>query len=90
VGGLHTVYTKLKRLDIQPLVCNVDQVRALRSLGAIQPGVNRCKLIGELLWPEQNGIPFILQKLLTSRRFMRIAPTAGNHDAKMQIMQIFH
>ncbi|KFD48486.1 hypothetical protein M513_10620 [Trichuris suis] len=45
VGGLHTVYTKLKRLDIVPIVCNVEQVRALRSIGAIQPGVNRCKLI---------------------------------------------
>uniref|UniRef100_A0A3P8RZU2 SKI/SNO/DAC domain-containing protein n=1 Tax=Amphiprion percula TaxID=161767 RepID=A0A3P8RZU2_AMPPE len=31
VGGLHTVYTKLKRLDIRPVVCT--------------PGVNRCKLI---------------------------------------------
>jgi SKI/SNO/DAC family len=28
VGGLHTVYTKLKRLDIVPLVCNVEQVIA--------------------------------------------------------------
>jgi hypothetical protein len=45
VGGLHTVYTKLKRLDIVPIVCNVEQVRVLRGLGAIQPGVNRCKLI---------------------------------------------
>ncbi|OWR45780.1 putative dachshund, partial [Danaus plexippus plexippus] len=45
VGGLHTVYTKLKRLDIVPLVCNVEQVRILRGLGAIQPGVNRCKLL---------------------------------------------
>uniref|UniRef100_A0A1A8U6H4 Dachshund d n=1 Tax=Nothobranchius furzeri TaxID=105023 RepID=A0A1A8U6H4_NOTFU len=45
VGGLHTVYTKLKRLDIAPVVCNVEQVRILRGLGAIQPGVNRCKLI---------------------------------------------
>jgi len=45
VGGLHTVYTKCKRLDIHPLVCNVEQVRVLRGLGAIQPGVNRCKLI---------------------------------------------
>ena len=26
VGGLHTVYTKLKRLSITPLVCNVEQV----------------------------------------------------------------
>ncbi|XP_022236712.1 dachshund homolog 1-like isoform X3 [Limulus polyphemus] len=45
VGGLHTVYTKLKRLDITPIVCNVEQVRLLRGLGAIQPGVNRCKLL---------------------------------------------
>ena len=45
VGGLHTVYTKLKRLDIVPVVCNVEQVRILRGLGAIQPGVNRCKLL---------------------------------------------
>ncbi|KAM8851814.1 dachshund c isoform 1-T1 [Synchiropus picturatus] len=47
VGGLHTVYTKLKRLDITPVVCNVEQVRVLRGLGAIQPGVNRCKLISK-------------------------------------------
>jgi hypothetical protein len=45
IGGLHTVYTKLKRLEIIPIVCNVEQVRILRSLGAIQPGVNRCKLL---------------------------------------------
>eukprot|EP00057_Strongylocentrotus_purpuratus_P012228 XP_011666702.1 PREDICTED: dachshund homolog 1 isoform X4 [Strongylocentrotus purpuratus] len=45
VGGLHTVYTKLKRLSITPVVCNVEQVRILRGLGAIQPGVNRCKLL---------------------------------------------
>jgi hypothetical protein len=45
VGGLHTVYTKLKRLEIIPIVCNVEQVRILRGLGAIQPGVNRCKLL---------------------------------------------
>ncbi|PIO72773.1 SKI/SNO/DAC family protein [Teladorsagia circumcincta] len=45
VGGLHTVYTKLKRLEITPIICNVEQVRALRSKNAIQPGVNRCKLI---------------------------------------------
>uniref|UniRef100_A0A1I8ISC1 Ski_Sno domain-containing protein n=1 Tax=Macrostomum lignano TaxID=282301 RepID=A0A1I8ISC1_9PLAT len=38
VGGLHTVYTKLKRLEICPVVCNVEQVRILRGLGAIQPG----------------------------------------------------
>ena len=31
----------LSRLDIHPLVCNVEQVRVLRGLGAIQPGVNR-------------------------------------------------
>ena len=47
VGGLHTVYTKCKRLVIVPLVCNVEQVRVLRGLGAIQPGVNRCKLLSD-------------------------------------------
>ncbi|XP_053435019.1 dachshund homolog 2 [Nycticebus coucang] len=45
VGGLHMVYTKLKRLDISPIVCTVEQVWILHRLGAIQPGVNRCKLI---------------------------------------------
>ncbi|CAD5215646.1 unnamed protein product [Bursaphelenchus okinawaensis] len=48
VGGLHTIYTKLKRLNIHPMVCNVEQVRALRMAGAIQCGVNRCKLINLL------------------------------------------
>ena len=47
VGGLHTIYTKLKRLEITPIVCNVEQVRVLRGLGAIQPGVNRCKLLAD-------------------------------------------
>ena len=47
VGGLHTVYTKCKRLGINPIVCNVEQVRVLRGLGSIQPGVNRCKLISD-------------------------------------------
>lgn len=32
VGGLHTVYTKLKRLDIVPVVCNVEQVNLLKNL----------------------------------------------------------
>ncbi|KAI6215384.1 Dachshund-like protein 1 [Aphelenchoides besseyi] len=45
VGGLHTIYTKMRRLNIHPIVCNVEQVRALRVVGAIQNGVNRCKLI---------------------------------------------
>jgi hypothetical protein len=26
VGGLHTIYTKLKRLDVTPVICNVEQV----------------------------------------------------------------
>ncbi|XP_055386493.1 dachshund homolog 2-like isoform X2 [Condylostylus longicornis] len=45
VGGPHTVYCKLKRLDIVPLVCNTEQIRILRGLGVLQPGVNRCKLL---------------------------------------------
>ena len=52
VGGLHTVYTKCKRLEITPIVCNVEQVRVLRGLGAIQPGVNRCKLIADMDFEE--------------------------------------
>uniref|UniRef100_A0A7E4W2Q0 Ski_Sno domain-containing protein n=1 Tax=Panagrellus redivivus TaxID=6233 RepID=A0A7E4W2Q0_PANRE len=31
VGGLHTVYTKLKRLDIHPVVCNVEQVSSTQT-----------------------------------------------------------
>merc|ERR1719510_620528 len=72
VGGLHTVYTKLKRLEITPIVCNVEQVRILRGLGAIQPGVNRCKLLADndfdMLYkdcttsrpgrPPKRGVPF--------------------------------
>ena len=27
VGGLHTVYTKCKRLELTPMICNVEQVR---------------------------------------------------------------
>ena len=42
VGGLHTVYTKCKRLEITPIVCNVEQVRVLRSDVAI---VTREKMI---------------------------------------------
>ncbi|KAK6101095.1 SKI/SNO/DAC family protein [Brugia pahangi] len=45
ISGLHTVHTKLKRLQIRLVICNVEQVRALRNLGAIQKAVNRCKLI---------------------------------------------
>ena len=26
VGGLHTVYTKCKRLELSPMICNVEQV----------------------------------------------------------------
>jgi len=47
VGGLHTIYCKIKRLEITTIVCNVEQVRVLRGLGAIQPGVNRCKLLAD-------------------------------------------
>lgn len=38
-------FPPFQRLDIVPIVCNVEQVRILRGLGAIQPGVNRCKLL---------------------------------------------
>lgn len=69
VGGLHTVYTKLKRLDISPVVCTVEQVRVLRGLGAIQPGVNRCKLISrkdfETLYQDCTSARFV-NDLITS------------------------
>ncbi|EFP04396.1 CRE-DAC-1 protein [Caenorhabditis remanei] len=32
VGGLHTVYTKLKRLYINPMVCNVEQTQDFEKL----------------------------------------------------------
>lgn len=72
VGGLHTVYTKLKRLSIEPLVCNVDQVRILRGLGAIQPGVNRCKLLSvkhfDVLYKDCTTARYVL----LSSRFLRL------------------
>ena len=66
VGGLHTVYTKCKRLGINPLVCNVEQVRVLRGLGSIQPGVNRCKLIADTDFEE------LMRDCNTSRWVMMI------------------
>ena len=45
VSGMHTVYTKLKRMNITGKNCNVEQVRMMRSVGAIGQVVNRCKLI---------------------------------------------
>ncbi|XP_071543131.1 dachshund homolog 1-like isoform X8 [Panulirus ornatus] len=66
VGGLHTVYTKLKRLGIEPLVCNVEQVRVLRGLGAIQPGVNRCKLLAvkhfDILYKDCTTASFVITR----------------------------
>lgn len=76
VGGLHTVYTKLKRLDISPVVCTVEQVRILRGLGAIQPGVNRCKLISrkdfEALYNDCTNARFVVKYVsgLTSKLFL--------------------
>ena len=32
VGGMHTVYCKLKRLEITQIVCNVEMIRTLRFL----------------------------------------------------------
>ena len=75
VGGLHTVYTKLKRLGIMPVVCNVEQVPILRGLGAIQPGVNRCKLIG----PKEFDV---LYEDCTNSRSVTCSSTFKNHFAK--------
>lgn len=75
VGGLHTVYTKLKRLDIVPLVCNVEQVRILRGLGAIQPGVNRCKLLSckdfDILYRDCTTARYVFSKKKTKKNKKR-------------------
>jgi len=68
VGGLHTVYTKCKRLEIMPMICNVEQVRVLRGLGAIQPGVNRCKLIAD------TDFDLLYKDCTTSRPPKRVMP----------------
>lgn len=73
VGGLHTVYTKLKRLDITPIVCNVEQVRILRGLGAIQPGVNRCKLLSckdfDTLYKDCTTARYVSSPIIFNLRF---------------------
>ncbi|CAB3990751.1 Hypothetical predicted protein [Paramuricea clavata] len=45
VAGMPTIYAKVKRMGIIARSCNLDQVRLMRSMGAIGPVVNRCKLI---------------------------------------------
>ena len=34
VGGLHTVYSKCKKMNIHPIVCNTDQVRIFSTAPA--------------------------------------------------------
>ena len=56
VGCIQLFYsaiTELKRLVFQTVVCNVELIATLRSRGAIQPGVHRCKLIA----PRERNIP---------------------------------
>uniref|UniRef100_A0A4W5KSB3 SKI/SNO/DAC domain-containing protein n=1 Tax=Hucho hucho TaxID=62062 RepID=A0A4W5KSB3_9TELE len=95
VGGLHTVYTKLKRLEITPVVCNVEQVRILRGLGAIQPGVNRCKLISrkdfETLYNDcTNASGLILPQIKlspnanTGMSFLSLIQTLRNNEERPQ------
>ena len=45
VGGLHTVYTKCKRLELSPMICNVEQVRDLSPSkgGLSEIGNFRCE-----------------------------------------------
>lgn len=45
VAGMPTIYAKVKRMGILARSCNLEQVRLMRSMGAIGPVVNRCKLI---------------------------------------------
>ncbi|PKU45095.1 hypothetical protein llap_4600 [Limosa lapponica baueri] len=45
VGGLHTVYTKLKRLDISPVVCTVEQASSvLYILDGVRREYYSCKM----------------------------------------------
>ncbi|KAG5674676.1 hypothetical protein PVAND_004628 [Polypedilum vanderplanki] len=75
VGGLHTVHSKLKRLDIVPLVCTVEQIRLLRGLGALQPGVNRCKLLSSKHFD-------ILYRDCTQARCMSVKPNENNRRGR--------
>lgn len=81
VGGLHTVYTKCKRLEIMPMICNVEQVRVLRGLGAIQPGVNRCKLIAD------TDFDLLYKDCTTSRPPKRVMPfpSMSPQDAMLRL-----
>lgn len=86
VGGLHTVYTKLKRLDIVPLVCNVEQVRILRGLGAIQPGVNRCKLLSckdfDILYRDCTTARYVFSKETNKKK---TKPNQTNETSKKKL-----
>ncbi|KAL7042030.1 hypothetical protein ACKWTF_000992 [Chironomus riparius] len=75
VGGLHTVHSKLKRLDITPLVCTVEQIRLLRGLGALQPGVNRCKLLSSKHFD-------ILYRDCTQARCLSVKPNENNRRGR--------
>jgi len=83
VGGLHTVYTKCKRLELTPMICNVEQVRVLRGLGAIQPGVNRCKLIADC------DFDTLYKDCTTSRPPKRVMPfpAMSPQDAMLRLHQ---
>ena len=83
VGGLHTVYTKLKRLDITPVVCNVEQVefncnfKALRFLQQCHVVQQRfASYVASVL----SSLESIDASLLQPKNlifFTRIAPTQG-------------
>ncbi|CRK86577.1 CLUMA_CG000144, isoform A [Clunio marinus] len=75
VGGLHTVHSKLKRLDIVPLVCTVEQIRLLRGLGALQPGVNRCKLLASKHFD-------ILYRDCTTARCLSVKPNESSRRGR--------
>lgn len=64
------VFSNSQRLDIVPIVCNVEQVRILRGRGAIQPGVNRCKLLSTKDFD-------ILYKDCTTARYVHRTPIGG-------------
>ena len=101
VGGLHTVYTKLKRLDIVPIVCNVEQVRHLclffsvvKFIGFILNFWNlilkRCECWGGLVPSNQVSIDANWSHLMNLMSCMKTALTQGKNHMLMCTPLLFN
>ena len=88
VGGLHTVYTKLKRLSITPLVCNVEQV----SVFLMQPSlIHRsviCQISLSLTLIEPVSDCVFESKLFTNSVTSRLKKR-GYHFTKKHFLSLF-